>query len=55
MQNRPIKTWKNTKSAPQNLKLDYDIFDFLGHKFDFENFKIGFFNSSRISIRDTKM
>ena len=34
---------KSKKSAgPQNPKLDYD-FDFLGRKFNFENFKIDSF------------
>ena len=45
---------KSKKSAPQNPKLDYDFY-FLGPKFNFENFKIGFSNSSRISIRDPKI
>ena len=58
---------KNTKSAYQNLEkhkigtskskienLDYD-FDFLSPKFNFENVKIGFSNSSRISFRDPKI
>ena len=40
---------KIQKSAPQNLKFDFD-FEFLGRKFDFENFKIDFSNSFRISI-----
>ena len=42
---------KSKKSAPQNLKFDFD-FQFFGQKFDFENFKIDFSNSSRISLRD---
>ena len=45
---------KSKKSAPKNQKLDYD-FDFLSRKFNFENFKIDFSNSSRISIRDPKI
>ena len=42
---------KIEKSAPQNLKFDFD-FEFWGLKFDFEILKIVFFNSSRISFRD---
>ena len=42
---------KIEKSAPQNLKFDFD-FEFWGLKFDFEILKIAFFNSSRISFRD---
>ena len=49
MQNRHIKTRKNTQSAPQYLKFDFQFSD---PKFDFENFKIDFSNSIRISIRD---
>ena len=45
---------KSKKSAPQNLKFDFD-FEFFGQKFGFENFKIDFFNSFRISIRDPKI
>ena len=45
---------KSKKSSPQNQKLDYD-FDFLDPNFNFENFKIDFSNSSRISIRDPKI
>ena len=45
---------KSKKSAPQNLKLDYD-FEFRCRKFDFENFKIDFSNFFRISIRDPKI
>ena len=47
---------KIEKSAPQNLKFDFD-FEFLGRKFDFENFKIDFsiINSFRISIWDLKI
>ena len=45
---------KSKKSGPQNLKFDFD-FEFLGHEFDFENLKIGFPNSSRISFRDIKI
>ena len=69
--NQNIKTWnsisilhfgdrnsksisKTQKSAPQNLKFDFD-FEFLGRKFDFENFKINFSNFSRISFRDPKI
>ena len=37
--NRHTKTWKNTKSAPQNLKFDFDL-EFLGQKIDFENSNI---------------
>ena len=45
---------KCKKSTPQNLKLDFDL-EFLGQEIDFENFKIDFSNSSRISIRDPKI
>ena len=44
---------KNAKSGHQNLKFDFD-FEILDPKFDFENFKIGFSNSSRILSRDIK-
>ena len=65
MRNRDTKTKISTfkefgfaqskTSAPQNPKsADYD-FDFLGPKFNFENFKIDFSYSSRISIRDPKI
>ena len=66
MRNRDTKTWnsisilnfgdrnsksipKTQKSAPQNLKFDFDL-EFLGQEIDFENLKIIFFNSFRISI-----
>ena len=45
---------KNEKSAPQNLKFDFD-FQFLGQEIDFENLKITFSNSFRISIWDLKI
>ena len=64
MRNRDIKTkilifkefWfpKNKKSAPQNLKFNSD-FEFWGRKFDFQNSKIVFSNSSRILLRDLKI
>ena len=71
MRNRDIKTWnsisilhfgdrnsksipKTPKSAPQNLKFDFDL-EFLGQEIDFENLKIIFSNSFRISIWDLKI
>ena len=64
MRNRDIKTKiltlkefgfpKNEKSAPQNLKFDFD-FEFQDQKFDFEILKIVFSNSSRILLRDLKI
>ena len=66
MKNLHLKTWnsisilnfgdrnsksipKTQKSAPQNLKFDFDL-EFLGQEIDFENLKIIFSNSFRISI-----
>ena len=45
---------KNEKSEPQNLKFDFD-FQILGQEIDFENLKIIFSNSFRISIWDSKI
>ena len=45
---------KNKKSGPQNLKFDLD-FEILGQEIDFENLKIVFSNSFRISIWDLKI
>ena len=42
---------KIEKSAPQNLKFDFD-FQFSDPEFDFENLEIAFSNFVRISIRD---
>ena len=38
LRNRNNNTWKNVKSAPQNLKFDFD-FGFLGQKFDLSFWK----------------
>ena len=69
VRNRDIKTWnsilnfgdgnskstpKNQKSAPQNIKFDFD-FQFSDPKFDFEILQIAFSNSFRISIWDTEI
>ena len=53
-ENRTSQFRKNAKSAPQNLKFDFD-FEFWCRKIDFQNLKIVFINSSRISFRDPKI
>ena len=48
------KTLKNAKSAPQNLKFDWD-FGIWDPEIHFQKSKIDFSNSSRILIRDLKI